>query len=230
VLAALPTRRPRQGEDPPWQMTTPSLGACTTSAWPPGSGVADGRGRAEWGRGCGRATQPAPAGRQRRLGPLDSGESGRDRRPPRRWCGAACGQQGPGGRPAGVATATVTKTALAGLALGATAYARVLGAKLEQAEDVPVEGGTTPTSSTPDRAAKAQRQLTVLQWAIPALTGATLAVNARMGEQQRPSRSRAGCLGPLGAGYPRRRFRSWARPWRRPGPSASVDGAPRARW
>ena len=46
----------------------------------------------------------------------------------------------------GVATATITKTAMTGLALAATAYSRMLGAKLEQADGAPVEDGTTPTS------------------------------------------------------------------------------------
>jgi hypothetical protein len=45
--------------------------------------------------------------------------------------------------------------------------------------------------------AKAQRQLKVLQWAIPALTGAMLVVNAAMGEQQRPARVVGGLLGRL---------------------------------
>ena len=96
----------------------------------------------------------------------------------------------------GVATATITKTALTGLALAATGWSRMLGAKLEQADGAPVEDGTTPTSGIPVQAAKAQRQLTVLQWAIPALTGATLAVNAQMGEQQRPQNVATGLLQP----------------------------------
>jgi hypothetical protein len=45
--------------------------------------------------------------------------------------------------------------------------------------------------------AKAQRQLKVLQWVIPALTGAVLVVNARMGEQQRPAQVTGGLLGRL---------------------------------
>jgi hypothetical protein len=40
--------------------------------------------------------------------------------------------------------------------------------------------------------AKAQRQLKVLQWVIPALTGAVLVLNARMGEQQRPAQVSGG--------------------------------------
>ena len=47
-------------------------------------------------------------------------------------------------------------------ALGSTAYARLLGKKLERAGDVPVEGGTTPNPTTPEEVARAQRQLTAL--------------------------------------------------------------------
>jgi hypothetical protein len=86
-----------------------------------------------------------------------------------------------------VAATSTVKTALTVAALGSTAYARVLGKKLERAGDVPVEGGTTPTPTTPEEVARAQRQLAALQWAIPVLTGAMLIVNARMGEQQRPT-------------------------------------------
>ena len=88
----------------------------------------------------------------------------------------------------GVAQATVVKTALTGAALAATAWSRALGAKLDQAGDVSVEGGTDASTDTPEDVAKAQRQLKVLQWVIPALTGAVLVLNARMGEQQRPDK------------------------------------------
>jgi hypothetical protein len=94
----------------------------------------------------------------------------------------------------GVAAASAVKTALTVAALGTTAYARVLGRKLERAGDVPVEGGTTPNPATPDEVTRAQRQLSVLQWAIPVLTGALLVVNARMGEQQRPTRVTKGLV------------------------------------
>jgi ankyrin repeat protein len=95
--------------------------------------------------------------------------------------GRVAGQQG-------VAQATVVKTVLTGAALAATAWSGALGAKLKQAGEAPVEGGTDPSSDTPQDVAKAQRQLKVLQWAIPALTGAVLVLNARMGEQQRPDK------------------------------------------
>jgi hypothetical protein len=100
----------------------------------------------------------------------------------------------------GVGQATVVKTALTGAALAATAWSRALGAKLDQAGEVPVEAGTEPRDDTPEDVAKAQRQLKVLQWVIPALTGAVLVLNARMGEQQRPTQITGGLLGRLRPG------------------------------
>ena len=100
----------------------------------------------------------------------------------------------------GVASATVIKTALTGAALAATAWSRALGARLDEAGEVPVEGGTEPSGDTPEDVAKAQRQLKVLQWVIPALTGAVLVLNARMGEQQRPAQVSGGLLGRLRPG------------------------------
>ena len=92
----------------------------------------------------------------------------------------------------GVAQASLVKTGLTVAALGATAWSRALGAKLDRAGEVPVEGGTDPSPDTPEDIAGAQRQLKVLQWVIPALTGAILVVNARMGEQQRPAEATKG--------------------------------------
>jgi hypothetical protein len=100
----------------------------------------------------------------------------------------------------GVAQATMVKTVLTGAALAATAWSRALGAKLNQAGEVPVEGGTEAAATTPEDVAKAQRQLRVLQWVIPALTGAVLVLNARMGEQQRPAQVTGGLLGRLRPG------------------------------
>ena len=42
--------------------------------------------------------------------------------------------------------------------------------------------------------AKAQRQLKVLQWAVPAITGALIVVTAYAGEQQRPAAVKQGVL------------------------------------
>ncbi len=85
----------------------------------------------------------------------------------------------------GVATMSLVKTGLTVAALGVTAYSRVLGGKVSERSDTPVSDATTPTHGTPDKVATAQKQLTALQWAIPALTGALIAVSAFAGEQQR---------------------------------------------
>jgi hypothetical protein len=63
----------------------------------------------------------------------------------------------------------------------------VLGRKVSQHTDVPVESGTRPAETTPPDVAKAQRQLKVLQWAVPAITGAIIVVSSYAGEQQRPA-------------------------------------------
>ena len=97
----------------------------------------------------------------------------------------------------GVGSAAALKAALAAGAAAATAYSRLLGQKMMDAGAVPAEGITEPSSATPEAVAKAQRQQKVLQWAIPALTGAALVVDARLGEQQRPSEVTRGVLARL---------------------------------
>ena len=94
----------------------------------------------------------------------------------------------------GVLANTNVKLALTAAALGATGYARLLGKKMQAAGDVPVAGGTDSVPSTPPEVAKAQKQLTALQWAIPGLTGAMLASSALHEEQQRPSQVVTGVL------------------------------------
>jgi hypothetical protein len=86
----------------------------------------------------------------------------------------------------GVGASTVAKLALTGAALAVTAYSRVLGKKLEQADGEPVRGGTDPLPSTSPEVASAQKQLKVCQWLIPGLTGGIEVLNALHGEQQRP--------------------------------------------
>jgi hypothetical protein len=101
----------------------------------------------------------------------------------------------------GVAAMSVIKTVLTAAALGVTAYSRVLGQRVSQQSDVPVESGTEPAETTPPDVAAAQRQLKLLQWAVPALTGALVVVTAYAGEQQRPTAVKEGLLqrlNPLG--------------------------------
>lgn len=86
----------------------------------------------------------------------------------------------------GVAAMSVVKTALTAGALGATAYSRVLGKKMEKAGGVPAEGVTEPAAATPAEVRGAQRQQRVAQWMIPVFTGALLVVSSLAGEQQKP--------------------------------------------
>jgi hypothetical protein len=79
-----------------------------------------------------------------------------------------------------------------GAALAVTAYSRALGKKLQQADGVPVEGGTDPSPTTPPDIAKIQKRLAVCQWLIPALTGALTVLTSLHGEQQRPGQQLPG--------------------------------------
>jgi hypothetical protein len=94
----------------------------------------------------------------------------------------------------GVATMSLVKTGLTGLALAATGYSRVLGRKVSDAGPVPARSGTEPEATTPADVAAAQRQLRALQWAIPAITGALVVVSAFAGEQQRETELKSGIL------------------------------------
>jgi hypothetical protein len=96
----------------------------------------------------------------------------------------------------GVGTSTAAKTALTGAALAATAYSRILGKKLKQAGQVPVQGATDPAPETPSDVAQAQRQLKFAQWVVPALTGGVGVLNAVHGEQQRTFQVLSGLVKP----------------------------------
>lgn len=98
----------------------------------------------------------------------------------------------------GVATMSMVKTGVTAAALAATGYSRLLGRKISQHHAVPAEDGTTPAASTPPELASAQKQLTTLQWVIPALTGALVVISAFAGEQQRPGNVLSGITRRLG--------------------------------
>jgi hypothetical protein len=111
--------------------------------------------------------------------------------------GQLAGNQGRVANQEGVGSMVLTKTALTAAALGATAYSRVLGKKVSQQVSVPAHSGTEPAPTTPKAVANAQRQLSVLQWVVPALTGALVVVSSFAGEQQRASEVQKGILGRL---------------------------------
>jgi hypothetical protein len=97
----------------------------------------------------------------------------------------------------GVTANTVAKILLTGTALGATVYSGLLGAKAGQGDGHATDGATEPSASTPDDVAAAQQQLRYLQWALPLLTGAIVALGAQQGEQQRPGQVLAGVANTL---------------------------------
>jgi hypothetical protein len=94
----------------------------------------------------------------------------------------------------GVGSMALTKTGLTLAALATTGYSRLLGRKVAQETAVPALAGTEPATSTPTDVAKAQKQLSMLQWAIPVLTGALIVVSSLAGEQQRASEVKKGVL------------------------------------
>src|SRR3954449_8907826 len=97
----------------------------------------------------------------------------------------------------GVAGMSALKTLLTAAALGATAYSRVLGRKVSEQTRVPAESGTEPGLGTPPEVAAAQRQLKLLQWVVPAVTGALVVVTSYAGEQQRTTEVKKGLAGRL---------------------------------
>ncbi|MFC7922888.1 hypothetical protein [Streptomyces cinereoruber] len=91
----------------------------------------------------------------------------------------------------GVAASTAAKTAVTAAALAATAYARVLGKKVELASS-PDPQDAEKAATHPVDLDKARRQLTWAQWAVPAFTGCLVVLNALHGEQQRAGQQVAG--------------------------------------
>jgi hypothetical protein len=94
----------------------------------------------------------------------------------------------------GAGSTALAKTGLTVAALAVTGYSRLLGRKVAKETSVPALAGTEPAASTPDDVAKAQRQLSALQWAVPVLTGALIVVSSLAGEQQRASAVKKGVL------------------------------------
>ncbi|MEU9556433.1 hypothetical protein [Streptomyces fumanus] len=85
----------------------------------------------------------------------------------------------------GVAASTTAKTLVTAAALAATAYTRVLGKKIELASSTD-PSDVEKAQQHPVDLVKARRQLVYAQWAVPALTGCLVVLNALHGEQQRP--------------------------------------------
>lgn len=80
---------------------------------------------------------------------------------------------------------TIVKAVVTVAAMGATGYSGWLGKQVAEQAQEGAQGATEPSSAASKKLASAQKQLQVLQWAIPALTGALVVLGAQQGEQQR---------------------------------------------
>lgn len=85
----------------------------------------------------------------------------------------------------GATANTVAKLAVTVAAAGVTAYSGFLGTKVKKNAGQGASGATDPSATSSPELASAQKQLKVLQWAIPGLTGVLLVLGAQQGEQQR---------------------------------------------
>ncbi|GAA2008273.1 hypothetical protein JL107_15865 [Nakamurella flavida] len=94
----------------------------------------------------------------------------------------------------GAGSNTAVKAALTGVALAATAWSGLQGAKVGKAGAFPTEGSVVPSAATPADVASAQKQLRIAQWVIPAATGVLIVLGAQQGEQQKPAQLLAGLL------------------------------------
>lgn len=81
---------------------------------------------------------------------------------------------------------TLVKLALTVGAAGLTAYSGKLGKTVHEHSAEGAPGSTEPSVVASPELEKAQRQLKITQWAIPAVTAALLVLGANQGEQQRP--------------------------------------------
>ena len=70
--------------------------------------------------------------------------------------------------------------------MAATAYSGVLGRKVADHSEEGGQGATESSSAASPQLASAQKQLRLVQWVTPALTGALVVLSAQQGEQQRP--------------------------------------------
>lgn len=80
---------------------------------------------------------------------------------------------------------TIAKTVLTVAAMGATGYSGYLGSKIGKHAGHGGAGATEPSGDAPKELASAQKQLAVVQWVTPALTGVLVVLGAEQGEQQR---------------------------------------------
>ncbi len=97
----------------------------------------------------------------------------------------------------GVAGLNVYKTAVTLAGAAVTLYAGILGSKVEKLADEGAEGATEPKPGASDELKAAQKQLKILQWAIPVFAGRVIVLGAKHGEMQRPKNVFQGLAAPF---------------------------------
>lgn len=90
---------------------------------------------------------------------------------------------------------TVIKSVVTVGGLGLTLYSGLLGRKVGSLADAGAEGATEPRPGAPEELAKAQKQLKMLQWALPVVSGVMILLGAQQGEMQRPQNLIGGFFG-----------------------------------
>ncbi|WP_458111702.1 hypothetical protein M1D88_15715 [Arthrobacter sp. R1-13] len=92
----------------------------------------------------------------------------------------------------GVTRLSIYKTAVTLVGAAVTLYAGMLGGKVEKLAAEGAEGATEPDPAASDELKSAQKQLKLLQWAIPVFAGSVIIMGAKHGEMQRPKNVLAG--------------------------------------
>jgi hypothetical protein len=95
----------------------------------------------------------------------------------------------------GVATNTVVKAALTGVAAASTAYSAWQGRVQAEAGPFPADGAVNSGPDTPAAGATAAQHLRIAQWITPVTTAALIVLAAQQGEQQRTGQVLTGILG-----------------------------------
>ncbi|NJC21428.1 hypothetical protein BJ994_000504 [Arthrobacter pigmenti] len=86
----------------------------------------------------------------------------------------------------GAVASTVVKSTITVVGMAASLYSGILGKKVGELSQHGGEGATEPKHGAPEELAKAQQQLKILQWTLPALSAAVIVLGAQQGEMQRP--------------------------------------------
>ncbi len=86
----------------------------------------------------------------------------------------------------GVTRLSIYKSVVTLAGAAVTLYAGMQGAKVEKLAGEGAQGATEPKPGSSDELRSAQKQLKILQWAIPVFAGWVVVLGAQHGEMQRP--------------------------------------------